>query len=724
MARYDTIESKRLSDALSLIDAATADCVNRSTARLCLLEMVSCMYSGIPIYAYRESTGFLEIEDIDAELAKSLLVLIEGSGIPLSLALSSLARAEMNEVETKKNGAVYTDYRLAAYLAEKAMGSYSGGPVIDTACGTSILLAACAEEWQSSGNDVSSFVSTSVYGIDLSANAVRGSILALSTFLRNASEVKMLAAHFAVKDSLDLGMGVCDCFDVESFALVVGNPPWERVRPSRNEYAKEHGLVVDYGGEIESLPKGYEHRQNESRERSVQLSKFYGLKGGMDLYRAFLALSFMICREGGTIALYLPAGLIRSKSLAGARDRIIRGFTETDVSVFMNRAKFFSIDSRFKFVLATLRRKTKTAIPHDVSLAYCSADDDKVIPTSGLTLDAGLFSDCSGELGAPEVRTEREANVLQRIWLHGCRMREHDLYRNVHPVRELDMTLDRSLFESAAESSFISDGIPIIEGRMVSQFRYGCKEYISGSGRSAHWSIVPPGMNKIAPQFYISKSKLDKDLALRSNSFRVGFCDIAGQTNERAMQAAPIPAGCVCGNKVPTLLFHDEFDGMLWLGIVNSFTFDWVVRRYITTTLNFFILENLPLPYMEREGTLACGIVDHVQRASNLVNDGAALNSSGVWNYAQERAAIDALVFEAYGLVSDDLDAIIADFPLVDQMNSRVSKGLKPTIDLFRFHVTGSFKFKERAKVACERGAIPYLPNEHMRNMMRMQGGV
>ncbi|MFR7732166.1 MAG: hypothetical protein ACLU7D_01660 [Collinsella sp.] len=43
-------------------------------------------------------------------------------------------------------------------------------------------------------------------------------------------------------------------------------------------------------------------------------------------------------------------------------------------------------------------------------------------------------------------------------------------------------------------------------------------------------------------------------------------------------------------------MFGDFDHALLWLGIVNSFAFDWIVRRYITTTINFFILENLPFP--------------------------------------------------------------------------------------------------------------------------------
>ena len=44
------------------------------------------------------------------------------------------------ELETKKKGSVYTDFRLAAYLAQTVMPGYSGGAILDPSCGSSILL--------------------------------------------------------------------------------------------------------------------------------------------------------------------------------------------------------------------------------------------------------------------------------------------------------------------------------------------------------------------------------------------------------------------------------------------------------------------------------------------------------------------------------------------------------------------------------------------------------
>lgn len=719
MAHPVTVESKRLERANGLIDAFASRCENPDLARLSLLEAASCQHSGMSIDVYRATAGYDDSIDIDDCCIDDLVAAIDSCGIPFSIALASLARIEESEVNTKRNGAVYTDFRLARYLANIVMEQYAGGPIIDPSCGTSIVLVACADELRGRSECLEEFVSESLYGIDLSPLAIRGSLLALAAYVRDGARLKSLIAHFACKDSLELGDGIPRFFGLEAFSAVVGNPPWECVRPSRNEFAREHGLVVDYGTELEVLPDGYEQHRDASRVLSSRLSKAYGLKGGMDLYRAFLNLGMEICVRGGCVALYLPAGLIRSKNLAPIRSHIVSEFGGVSLSVFMNHARFFAIDSRFKFVLAVLGNKGGKSSGDGVHFRYCTASDDSVLITSELILDECLFNDVSGELGAPEVKTDAEANILRRIWQRGERMSDHKLFSGVHLMRELDMTLDRPLFRKHSQTGGASEIIPLIEGRMVSQYRCGCKEYLSGSGRSAKWGVVPVGSSRISPQFYVAETDLELTLASRAKRKRVGFCDIAGQTNERAMQAAFIPKRCVCGNKVPTLLFDDDDTAMLWLGIANSFVFDWIVRRYITTTINFFILENLPFPFMEENDEVARSIINCVRQITEMEDGDDGWSREELWLYALERAKLESLVLKAYELDAAEMDTVLADFPLVDQVNARLTGGMKPTIDLVRAHVMGDRNAIDAAKDAYARGAMPYVPNEHMRSMLR-----
>lgn len=717
MAHPDTQESRLLCSANGLIDKLVARRTNVDSARLSLLEAVVCYKTGFRIDEYRSVTGFSDHHDWDKADVACLAAVIEDIDMPFALALAGLSRIDEGELKTKRNGAVYTDFRLATYLADKVMQNYDGGAIIDPACGTAIVLAACAECAHRNNGDARSIVSSSLYGVDQSPNAIRGSFLVLASFLRERIELEQLVSHFACLDSLAMAEALPSHFGLEGFTLVVGNPPWERVRPSRNEYARECGLTVSYGAELDELPNGYEQHRAESKNRAALLSKKYNLKGGMDLYRAFLRLSIDICRDGGIVMLYLPAGLIRSKSLAPERELVLNDFAHASMTVFTNRPKFFRIDSRFKFVLAALCGKGKPKASEGVSFTYCDASPERVSEISSVRLADDLFNDASNELGAPEVKTDAEATVLRSIWNHGTRMDKHPLFGGIQPVRELDMTLDRWRFKRLAELDGRDDIFPLIEGRMVSPYRCGCKRYLSGSGRSARWAAVPHGASDTTPQFVLASCDLDEALIERANHPRIGYCDIAGQTNERAMQAAIIPPGCVCGNKVPTICYENDEIALLWLGIANSFVFDWVIRRYITTTINFFILKNLPFPNLDLNSEFARGIVDAARRIVEMERCGTPWGEEDRWTYANLRANIDAWALRAYGLQPADLQTIIDDFPLVDQENAKACGGARPTIELLAAYVRGDDSLAAHITSEYKHEAMPYASNEYMREL-------
>ena len=118
-------------------------------------------------------------------------------------------------------------------------------------------------------------------------------------------------------------------------------------------------------------------------------------------------------------------------------------------------------------------------------------------------------------------------------------------------------------------------------------------------------------------------------------------------------------------------------------------------------------------------GTNLQAILDRIADGTISRGEVVRVISNNPNAYALERANLDALVFEAYGLNASEMDTILADFPLVDQVNARLTDGLKPTIQLVRAHAMGDKGAMNEAKNACAQGAMPYVPNEHMRSMLR-----
>lgn len=228
------------------------------------------------------------------------------------------------------------------------------------------------------------------------------------------------------------------------------------------------------------------------------------------------------------------------------------------------------------------------------------------------------------------------------------------------------------------------------------------------------------------PQWVIRSGDLHASIRDRVNTLRAGFCDITGQTNERTVLAALIPAGVVCGNKVPTIDFGSHVRTLSWVGIANSFIFDWLVRRSITTTLNFFMLRNLPVPSWVPASTDFLAIGKRTELLAKLECEGG---EEDLWKLAQLRAEIEVLSARLYGISVLDFDHMMRDFPQVDREQSPIEGEDVSTITRDMIVACGEGwgtqrevdHARRRLRQAQSVGSVPFVPNQHARAYGREQ---
>ena len=87
------------------------------------------------------------------------------------------------------------------------------------------------------------------------------------------------------------------------------------------------------------------------------------------------------------------------------------------------------------------------------------------------------------------------------------------------------------------------------------------------------------------------------------------------------MMASIVPPGLACGNKVPTVEFPNDRSEerlLLWLAVVNSLPFDWLIRRVVTTTVNYFVLSSIRLPMLEVGSLPAQRLIKVSRRLADL----------------------------------------------------------------------------------------------------------
>src|SRR5699024_5567985 len=77
-------------------------------------------------------------------------------------------------------------------------------------------------------------------GADLSTNALRGTLLSVASLTSDLSAVRHFASRLLRQDSLR-SRGVWKDLAPSGAALVIGNPPLEKLKVSRHELAKSKG---------------------------------------------------------------------------------------------------------------------------------------------------------------------------------------------------------------------------------------------------------------------------------------------------------------------------------------------------------------------------------------------------------------------------------------------------------------------------------------------------
>jgi predicted RNA methylase len=642
---------------------------------------------------------------------------LDAVDVPRPLALAALAHPELNASAQRQAGAYYTDFRLATHLASWFdVQQVLGGRAVDLACGSGILLAALTLHVANGDTQVATqFIAEGIVAADLHQEALDATRMTLASLTRDLGAVQALHGRLLVGDSLARRLQQWEQSAPGGFRTVIMNPPWEKLRVTRHEVLTGAGVERDYGTEYEQIdPDAYDAARERMLRYVEALSAERRLqgKGEADLYKLFLELAASVLAPGGQFGLLLPAGLIRSQGTEDLRTFLVDHSGGLDFTVLENRACFFGIDTRFKFLSVH-----GTLVPgqpgRTLTLRHGSGTSTGVAMNAAVTLDRLRLRELRPDVTVPEVRGTAEWRIFEQMSTRGATLKSPE-WQHVY-LRELDMTNDRPDFLTVGRPG----ALPVIEGRLVHQHRVRAKAYRDGSGRSAIWEPLPLGSAPLVPQFWYPRRKLAAAKRAAVDTARAGFCDVTGQTNERTLLAAVIPPGVVCGNKAPTLRFAGRGDpeqtALLWVALANTFAVDWAARRVVTTSMNYFLLKTLPLPVLtDAERARATAVAQQLRAAE-------ADDRVDLWEVGRLRAELDAVAAHRFGLSLNDMTMVMRDFRLLDRGQPPLPG--EPASTVTRDLVLATFarllredgrQWRVRSSRAKDVGAVPYVPAEYV----------
>ena len=458
------------------------------------------------------------------------------------------------------------------------------------------------------------------------------------------------------------------------FDLIVGNPPWDKVKPSDDEFFSRHYLA------FRSLPTKTKKiaKQEKILEEAVikkeyndyllsfkEKSAFYKTyvmqgDGDRDMWQLVLERTFGLLSKEGMISVLVPSQLLSNTGSTDMRKRIL----DSDIQqmyVFENRRKIFPIDSRYRFMLLTMLNAEGPDLfkagfyLHDLSSLGVDGTENEKFHTVSKQAIQVISPDT---LQIPEIGSGDLA-ILQKMSVGAALNSETTdgwsamFSRGLHPAHDADLIREGK------------KGWPILGGKHIHQFNpmFARPEFVASSSAG----LKKEGKKRIyenkCREFY--------------HSFRLAFRRISSPTNMRTIIAAIIPPQRFHTDSLFSILLthngtfensnnYNKHTAYL-CGILNSTSFDFAARAKMQMDAPT-VIRTLPIP---REMHMH---YDKIAKLSAELSGGTdefegfaeSLQVENVTLTPPERihttAKLDALVAHAYGLTREEYMTILDSF--------------------------------------------------------------
>ncbi len=488
---------------------------------------------------------------------------------------------------------------------------------------------------------------------------------------------------------------------MEGFDVEVMNPPWDKVRP----FAKE--FFASYDFEIIAAPTKRERSATEKRLKSDvrileahrlyeaefehqhrihdllyhwQVVEIEGEKttGDPDLAKLFLERCTQIVRHAGIIGIVIPSAFHANEGATGIRRLYLE---KTDLRYcysYENRRKLFEIDSRFKFALLVSQVGAPST---EVRCGFYLHDDEWLFSpereSESLPYSIDFIRRTGGEhLTFLELRTKYDLAIAENCYTKGRLFGNICNDTGLRFGREIHMTDDAHRLTTTAQ--LLQDGedprAPQV-ARKIFQSGY----LVVHEGKTFHQFT---DLWDERPRYLIAlKDIANKPTWLEQPKYyRAIFRDIASATNEQTTICAIVPPGVLCGkgNIERDVQSRSNAAMLEVVAAVNTFGFDFMARLKVQSTLNLFILNSIPFPVVVgshaflTHSTLRLSY-NHAGFdslwAEQLGDEWREGTPRHTWPVLagddarwEVRAAIDAVVAQAYGLSREQYTHVLSTF--------------------------------------------------------------
>jgi hypothetical protein len=483
------------------------------------------------------------------------------------------------------------------------------------------------------------------------------------------------------------------------FDAIITNPPWEIFKPQAKEFFAQHNeLVTKNKMDIKAFEKEQKKLlQNpeiaeawleyqsqypyvsayyrSSEEYKNQISVVNGKKAGTDinLYKLFLERCFNLLRTGGECGIVIPSGIYTDLGSKQLREMLFSQSKVTGLFCLENRKEVFEgVHRSFKIVVLSFEKGGVTTEFPSAFMRLDVQELERFPNQDSLPISVDMVRRLSPDsLSVMEFKNEIDVRIAEKMLKFPLLGERIDDKWNLRLTREFDMTNDSHLFKQHSAKGRLL----LYEGKMVHQFTHNFAE-------PRYWVDEEEGRKAV-----LGRNGKDGGQKLDYQNYRLGFRDVARNTDIRTMIAGIIPPKVFAGN---TLIISEPFSSQKELlfacAVLNSFSCDFAIRQKVTAHCNMFYVYQLPVPRLtecdsqsdpfgnrffheivERAAKLICTTPEYDELAQEV---GLESHTNGVTDESERaklRAELDGMIAHLYGLTESEFEYILSTFPIVKE---------------------------------------------------------
>ncbi|OSZ72088.1 type II DNA modification enzyme [Sphingomonas sp. IBVSS1] len=492
----------------------------------------------------------------------------------------------------------------------------------------------------------------------------------------------------------------------DGFDVVLGNPPWERIKLQEQEFFAGHPVAEEPNAaartraiaRLAEAPEGapdrklYEAFQIAKRiaEATSTFARVPGDSGGryrytgtgdVNTYALFAEHFLNLTREGGGAGLIVPTGIATDATTAPFFGHLVSSQRLAGLIDFENREKLFAdVDSRMKFCLLTIGSGVAEA-----EFSFFLTDPVQLEQAERrFTLSPAQIARINPNTRtAPVFRSRRDAQLIAAIYdrvpvlIDERKGSEGNPWHLDYASKFFDMTYDSGsfVFRSDVNESDMAALVPLMEAKYIHFFDACWNAEAEDDEPGDHDSTAAlVDVREPFTRYLIARSAVEAKLRDRKWDlpFMLGLRKITNTTNERTIFAAAMPISGA-GNSLHILFPYGASVPQLccFIAALNTVSVDFVARTKLGgTNLNWFYVAQFPFlpPSAYDEAALAFivpRVLELTYTSHSMAPFARDLGHEGppfAWDEdrrANLRAELDAWYALAYGLSRDELRYVL-----------------------------------------------------------------